>query len=118
MPEFIVMFPADDEAAWLAATAEQRQATYDTDVEFVGRLRAAGGSVTGGAALGPSAGVATLRRDPSGDALVTDGPFAETAEQLSGFYVVQASGRDAVVEAARVLLRAHPVVEVRPVDED
>ena len=47
-----------------------------------------------------------------------DGPYAETVEQLSGFYLVTCDDHDALVEAAKVLTRAHPVVEIRPVDAD
>ena len=62
------------------------------------------------------------RRGRSGAArtprvLVTDGPFAESAEQLSGFFVVTCDDYDALVKAARVLTDAHPVVEIRPVQE-
>jgi hypothetical protein len=47
--------------------------------------------------------------------LVTEGPFAESVEQLSGFFLVTCDDYDALVEAAEVLVRAHPVVEIRPV---
>ena len=49
--------------------------------------------------------------------LVTEGPFAESVEQLSGFFIVTCDEYDALVEAAQVLTRAHPVVEIRPVEE-
>ena len=54
---------------------------------------------------GPGAGVAI------------DGPFAETKEQLLGFYVVDVASEDAAIEAARELRRANPsaVYEIRPV---
>jgi hypothetical protein len=49
--------------------------------------------------------------------LVVDGPFAETKEQLLGFYVVECADDDAAVEMARKLRGANPtaVYEVRPV---
>jgi hypothetical protein len=48
---------------------------------------------------------------------VIDGPFAETKEQLLGFYVVDFASDDAAVEAARELRRVNPsaVYEIRPV---
>jgi hypothetical protein len=49
--------------------------------------------------------------------MVTHGPFAESAEQLSGFYFVETDDEDGLVEAAKVLVRAHPAVEIRPVFE-
>ena len=117
MSEYVVLFPADDEAAWLAGGEADHQATFDTDREFAERLRARGGAVTGGAGLDDSSRARTLRRGAGSDVLVTNGPYAETVEQLSGFYVVTCDDYDALVEAAKVLTRAHPVVEIRPVDE-
>ena len=47
-----------------------------------------------------------------------NGPYAETVEQLSGFFLVMCDDHDALVEAAQVLTRAQPVVEIRPVADD
>ena len=118
MPQYVVMFPADDEQEWNAGTEADHQRTYDTDAEFVAALRARGGAVTGGAALAESASARTLRRGPDARPLVTDGPFSETVEQPSGFYLVPCERYEDLVEAADVLVRAHPVVEIRPVEDD
>jgi hypothetical protein len=71
--------------------------------------------------LGPAARLdATLRartlRGP-GTGVVLDGPFAETKEQLLGFYVVDCASDDAAIETARELRRVNPsaVYEIRPV---
>ena len=45
------------------------------------------------------------------------GTLRETVEQLSGFFTVTCDDYDTLVEAAEVLVRAHPVVEIRPVKE-
>jgi hypothetical protein len=73
--------------------------------------------VTGGAGLTHSSKARTIKRGPKSDVLVTDGPFTESVEQLSGFFLVSCDDYDALVEAAQVLTRAHPVVEIRPVAE-
>ncbi|GAA4130329.1 YciI family protein [Aminobacter aganoensis] len=67
------------------------------------------------ARLGPTEDAVTLRGPGLG--LVTDGPFAETKEQLLGFYVVDYPTMDAAVAAARELRSANPtaVYEVRPI---
>ncbi|NLS18196.1 YciI family protein [Rhizobium sp. P40RR-XXII] len=67
------------------------------------------------ARLGSTQNAVTLRGPGAG--LVIDGPFAETKEQLLGFYVVDFPMLDAAVEAARELRRANPtaVYEIRPV---
>lgn len=117
MTDYVVLFPADDEAEWAAGTDADHQRTFDTDREFAELLAARGGRVTGGAGLAPSDRARTLRRGDGSRPLVTDGPYAETVEQLSGFFTVSCDDHDALVEAAQVLTRAHPVVEIRPVEE-
>jgi hypothetical protein len=73
------------------------------------------------ARLGPAArlgatGNARTLRGP-GNGVVIDGPFAETKEQLLGFYLLDCADDDAAIEAARTLRRANPgaVYEIRPV---
>jgi hypothetical protein len=112
------MFPADNEAEQEARTDAERQAVFDTDFEFGQLLAARGGGVTGGAGLTPSSQARTIKRGPkSSRPLITEGPYAETVEQLSGFFMVTCDDYDALVEAAEVLVRAHPVVEIRPVKQ-
>jgi hypothetical protein len=67
------------------------------------------------ARLGPTEHAVTLRG--KGDGMVTDGPFAETKEQLLGFYVVDFPTLEAAIAAARDLRRANPtaVYEIRPI---
>jgi hypothetical protein len=117
MTEYVVLFPADNEEERAAATPAERQATFDTDFEFGQLLEARGGAVTGGAGLTLSSEARTVRRGPTANVLITDGPYAESAEQLSGFFVVTCADYDALVEAAQVLTRAHPVVEIRPIKQ-
>jgi hypothetical protein len=117
MTDYVVLFPADNERLWEEGTQADRQATFDTDFEFGKLLEASGGAVTGGAGLTHSSKARTLKRGSESSALVTEGPYAESVEQLSGFYIVTCDDYDALVQAAQVLLRAHPVVEIRPVEE-
>src|SRR3954454_18842621 len=105
------MFPADNESEREAATEAERQATFDTDYEFGQLLAARGGAVTGGAGLTHSSKARTLKRAPNSEALVTEGPFVESGKQLSGFFIVTCDDYQSVVDAARILTRAHPVVE-------
>lgn len=66
--------------------------------------------------LMPTTAATTLRKDRD-PPLVVDGPFAETKEQLLGFYVVDCSSRDAALEVAQDLGRANPggAYEIRPI---
>jgi hypothetical protein len=71
--------------------------------------------------LGPAARLSGTERAcvlrGSGAGLVTDGPFAESKEQLLGFYVIDCDDCDAAITAARDLHRVNPgaIYEIRPV---
>lgn len=67
------------------------------------------------ARLGATEDAKTLRGPGGG--MVIDGPFAETKEQLLGFYVVDFPSMDAALEAAREMRRSNPsaVYEIRPI---
>jgi hypothetical protein len=95
--------------------------TREADAALMDRLTKAHQTVNEDGRLGPAArlgftGKARTLRGP-GQGLVIDGPFAETKEQLLGFYVLDCADDDAAVEAARTLRRANPnaVYEIRPV---
>jgi hypothetical protein len=67
------------------------------------------------ARLLPTTAAVTLRKGR--ESLVVDGPFAETKEQLLGFYVVECEGLEAAIEVARDLAAANPdrgAYEIRP----
>ena len=111
MTEYAVLLPGD-ERVWEAMSAEQRAATYARHAEFSKALEERGHKVTGGAELTHSRSARTLRR--SGEQItVTDGPYAETVEQLSGFYLVQTDDLDDLVEAAKILADADGGIEIR-----
>ena len=79
-----------------------------------------GASFRGGAALHPTSTATTVRVRGArgGDAVVTDGPFAETKEALTGFYLVEAADLDAALAiAGRCPGAWDGGVEVRPVLE-
>jgi hypothetical protein len=73
------------------------------------------GALGPAARLGATSTAATLRG--AGRGLVTDGPFAETKEQLLGRYVVDCATRDEAIASARELKAANPsaVYEIRPI---
>jgi len=72
-------------------------------------------AIKGGNALQPTGSAATVRvRD--GKVLPTDGPFAETKEQLGGYYLVEARDREeAIAMAAKIPAARFGSVEVRPI---
>lgn len=94
----------------------ERQACYEASTALAHELRSTGQYVDA-APLQPTA-LATSVRVRDGRPLVTDGPFAETHEQLGGFFMVEAKDLDeAIAIAARIPMAQQGTVEVRPVVE-
>ena len=73
------------------------------------------GAFLGGEGLEPTALATTVQIQPSGDQIVTDGPFAETKEQLGGFYLLECENLDEAIAWARKIPMPGGKVEVRPV---
>ena len=69
----------------------------------------------GGEGLQPSATATTVKIEPSGDTIVTDGPFAETKEQLGGYYLLDCENLDEALAWAKRIPMPGGTVEVRPV---
>lgn len=81
---------------------------------YTNDLRTAGALVAGDA-LQPVA-TATSVRVRSGERMITDGPFAETKEQLGGYYLIEAKDLDAALEwAAKCPGAREGTIEVRPI---
>ena len=103
-----------DESGMTDATPQQIQETMAAYGAFGQEIEAAGAFVAG-EGLQPTATATTVRvRD--GERLLTDGPFAETKEQLGGFYLLECKDLDeALGWAAKIPGAQHGAVEVRPV---
>lgn len=74
-----------------------------------------GGHFIQGAALAPTATATTIVKNFDGTDVVTDGPFAETKEQLGGFYLINAADLDEALALARQVPIPAGSFEVRPV---
>ena len=95
---------------------EEMQRMYQAVDEFNKELQASGSWVFAGGLYPPAS--ATVVRSRDGEVVMTDGPFAETKEQLGGFWVVQAPDLDAALElAAKGSAACGGSVEVRPFQE-
>lgn len=102
-----------DEKAWAGMTEAEMGAAFAAYAEYSKAL-ARGGVLRGGASLQPVA-TATSVRVRDGKTATTDGPFAETKEQLGGYYVIEVPNLDAALAwAAKCPGAAHGTVEVRP----
>jgi len=99
-----------------APSETERQQCYEASAEFANQLQARG-QYLGAAPLHPTS-TATSVRVRDGKRLVTDGPFAETREQLGGFFLVDAKNLDeAIGIAAAIPAGRWGTVEIRPVME-
>jgi hypothetical protein len=103
-----------DESGWAQLTPEQQQQGVAAYGAYTEALRSAGALISANR-LRPSATATTLRTT-NGKTQVLDGPFAESKEQLGGYYLIEASDLDAAMQwAGRCPGVQHGVVEVRAV---
>ena len=103
-----------NEAADAQKTPEQQQAEMDAYFAFTDEVRKAGVMVDG-QALHPSSS-ATVVRVRNGTTTTTDGPFAETKEQVAGYYLLECKDLDEAIEwAAKIPHASQDGIEIRPV---
>jgi hypothetical protein len=107
---FLVLLAEENHfARWEAATEHEQQAHFDGLAAFTAAVRERGEVLLASALDRPERAV-TLRGGAR-----ADGPYAETAEQVGGIYVVDLPTHEDAVETARLL--PVPAVEVRPILE-
>jgi hypothetical protein len=103
-----------EEQAWAALSPEEQGAEYAAYDEYSQWLRDKGW-FEGGEPLAPTS-MATTVRVRGGETLSTDGPFAETKEQLGGYYLVSCDNLDQAIDAAsRIPAARGGSIEVRPI---
>ena len=104
----------DDEKLWADMPAEQGAQLNDEYMKFTQDILKSG-KMKAGDALQPTR-TATTVRVRGGKTATTDGPFAETKEQLGGYYLIEADNLDeAIAIAARIPSAKVGSIEVRPV---
>jgi hypothetical protein len=105
-----------DESTYGQMSEAELQADMDKWGEFDSAIRSSGAGADG-APLQPTA-TATSVRDDNGKALVTDGPFAETREQLGGYYLLDVENLDEAIKwAQRCPGATYGTIELRPIRE-
>jgi hypothetical protein len=109
----VLLAEAEHFDRWENADDDYRQRCFDDYNAFAEAVRQRGKIVFGDALARPDS-ARTLQPDRS--RTVTDGPYAETVEQLGGLYVVELPDQDAAVDVARLLPREY-TIEVRPMLE-
>lgn len=99
-----------DEKAW---TDSEREQCYTESTKLTHELHAKG-QYLGASPLHPIA-TATSVRVQNGKRLITDGPFAETREQLGGYYLIDVQNLDDAIDVAgRIPAASKGTVEIRP----
>jgi len=110
---YILMICSDEK--WYGGLApDQLQAFMDEYMEF-GKEMGERGILQGGERIRPTTDATTVRVK-DGEVLTTDGPFAETKEQVGGYYVVDCKDLDEAIEvASKIPAARHGSIEVRPI---
>lgn len=111
MAQYLVLL-YEDESAYAAGGEPVYQQVMAEHTAFG---EANGSALRGGNALAPTSTATSIRRDPSGEYTVTDGPFAETKEALGGYYLIEAADLDEALAVAKQVPARFGGVEVRPV---
>ena len=110
--KFLVLMAEEDTwERWNALTDAEQQDVFDSFTAFTEAVKERG-TVLAGEALDRAESARTVRPGPGRP--VTEGPFAETVEQLGGFWLVDLPDLETAVAAATLLPAAYSV-EVRPV---
>ncbi len=105
----------ETDASMNARTDEQQQAAYWGAYSAYSQALAEAGVIAGGAALHPEQTATTVRLK-DGQRHVQDGPYADTKEQLGGFFIIDVPNLDVALDwAARCPAASNCGVEVRPV---
>ena len=112
--KYLVLLAATDESdqAWDNGTEEERNAVMAAHEAFDAAIAERGEILSGEALAGPRN--ATTLRHVNGKPTWTDGPYAEAAEHLGGYYLVDVPDLDIVMQAA-ALLPSDYAVEIRPI---
>ncbi|MEO8884232.1 MAG: YciI family protein [Devosia sp.] len=110
--QYLLMIYADDSYAKM--TPEEGKAMGEAYAKYTQDI-VQSGHLKGGDRVKPPSTARTIRRG-GGKAMTTDGPFAETREQLAGYYLIEANDLDEATKIAGRIPFTAGAVEVRPVD--
>ncbi len=112
MTEYVVLIKGDADRWWHSMSDEERAAGYAEFVRFGEELPNRGHTITGGAELHATT---EAKHIAPGSQLVSDGPFAESAEQVGGFYLVETDDLDDLLQCCTIITALGDGIEVRRV---
>jgi hypothetical protein len=116
MSRYLILLPAP-EAEWADLPPEEHEKGHRSHEQFQRDLAAEGHTLVTVSPLEPSARATSMRPDGSGGALVTDGPFSETTEQVVGFYLVDTEDGTALRDACERFAARGEHIELRRLAE-
>src|SRR6478752_6078850 len=111
MAKYVVLIPGNEDT-WDATPQEERERVYGAHTEFAKLLADRGHTFVEGAELVAS-DQARIVSGSVDDVTVTDGPYAETAEQLTGFYVIDTDDLDDLLQCVGRICSEEGRIEVR-----
>ena len=107
----------ENEKLWEQASRDEMERVYAEHGAY-GEAMAQAGVMRGGAELKPTSTATTIRFD-GGKPKTLDGPFAETKEQLGGYYVIEVDSLEQAIEwAEKMPAMRNGAVEIRPLGEE
>lgn len=110
MTEYMVIIVGDADRWWSSMSLKERKDGYAEYARFGEELARRGHKVTGGAELHQTSEARSIR---PGSSVVTDGPFAETAEQVGGFYLVETDDLEDLLDCCKIIAAVGDGIEVR-----
>lgn len=116
MSRYLILLPAPEEE-WAALPESEHEKGMRSHGQFHEDLVAGGHTLVTAGPLDPSARAVSMRPDNNGGALVTDGPFAETAEQVVGFYLVESTDESDLRAACERFAARGEHIELRKLAE-
>ncbi len=115
MSRHLVLLPAP-EAEWADLPPEEHEKGMRSHEQFHRDLAAGGHHIVVAGPLTPSAEAISMRPDGSGGALVTEGPFTESVEQIVGFYLLDSPDRDDLVRICTEFAARGELIEFRDLE--
>ncbi|WP_130014824.1 YciI family protein [Serinicoccus sediminis] len=111
MSSYTVLIIGAADRWWTSMSLAERTEGYAQYARLGEALAAGGHRVVGGAELTRTS---EARSIPAGGGPATDGPYAETVEQVGGYYQVETDDLDGLVECFQIIARTGDGIEIRP----
>ncbi len=116
MSRYLVLLPAP-EAEWAQLPESEHEKGMRSHEEFHRDLAAGGHRIVAAGPLEPSPQATSMRPDGRGGALVTEGPFAESVEQIVGFYLLESDDEAGLRAVCQAFASRGELIEFRRMAE-